>query len=143
MASVERRTKEIAEYSDIAMPEVIFGDIPPPPVKKGSSTIHLKGLPSSKGYCEGTARVVTTTANFDKILPGDVLIIPYSDASWTPLFAKAGAVVSESGGLLSHCSIIAREYGIPAVVAVEGATRIPDNARIVVDGYKGDIMISQ
>jgi phosphoenolpyruvate synthase/pyruvate phosphate dikinase len=143
MTAVERRKKEIAEYSDIVMPEVIFGDIPPPPVKKGSAFTHLKGLPSSKGYYEGTARVVTTTANFDKILPGDVLIIPYSDASWTPLFAKAGAVVSESGGLLSHCSIIAREYGIPAVVAVEGATRIPDKTRVAVDGYTGDILISQ
>ena len=125
------------------MPEVIFGDIPPPPVKKGSAFTHLKGLPSSRGYYEGTARVVTATANFDKILPGDVLIIPYSDASWTPLFAKAGAVVSESGGLLSHCSIVAREYGIPAVVAVEGATRISDKTRVAVDGYTGDIFISQ
>jgi pyruvate,water dikinase len=58
-------------------------------------------------------------SDISKLAQGDVLIIPYSDVSWTPLFAKAGAVISESGGILSHCSIIAREYGIPAVVAVE------------------------
>jgi pyruvate,water dikinase len=72
-----------------------------------------------------------------------VLVIPYSDVSWTPLFAKAGAVISESGGILSHCSIIAREYGIPAVVAVEGVTRIADNTRVIIDGYTGLIQIIQ
>jgi pyruvate,water dikinase len=140
---VQKRKEELHAYSDIILPEVIFGEIPPPPLRKGSVLNHLKGLPSSRGYYEGVARVVTNTADFRKIQRGDVLVIPHSDASWTPLFANVGAVVSESGGLLSHCSIIAREYGIPAVVAVEGATRIPDNTRIFVDGYKGDILISQ
>ena len=140
---VQKRKEELHAYSDIILPEVIFGEIPPPPLRKGSVLNHLKGLPSSRGYYEGVARIVTDTADFRKIQRGDVLVIPHSDASWTPLFANVGAVVSESGGLLSHCSIIAREYGIPAVVAVEGATRIPDNTRIFVDGYKGDILISQ
>ena len=82
-------------------------------------------------------------SDIDKLAQGDVLVIPYSDVSWTPLFAKAGAVISESGGILSHCSIIAREYGIPAVVAVEGATRITDNTRVIIDGYTGLIQIIQ
>jgi pyruvate,water dikinase len=112
-------------------------------MRKGSSAARLRGLPSSKGYYEGLARVAITTADLGKVSPGDVLIIPYSDASWTLLFAKADAVVSESGGFLSYCSIVAREYGIPAVVAVEGATKIPDNTRIMVDGYTGDILITQ
>ena len=139
----EERKKEIEACSDIIVPEVIFGDTPPPPMRRGEVASRLRGLPSSRGYYEGAARVAVTTADYNKILPGDVLIIPYSDASWTPLFAKAGAVISESGGLLSHCSIVAREYRIPAVVAVEGAMKIPDNARIVVDGYTGEILVSQ
>jgi pyruvate,water dikinase len=79
--------------------------------------------------------------DFDKIQQGDVLIIPYSDISWTPVFSKARAVVSESGGILSHCSIVAREYAIPAVVSVKGALRIKDGARIAVDGYKGIVRV--
>ncbi len=68
-------------------------------------------------------------------------MIPYSDIGWTPLFAKAKAVVSESGGMLSHCSIVAREYGIPAVVSVKNAMKIKENAIVAVDGFKGRVTI--
>jgi pyruvate,water dikinase len=140
---VEERKKEIMTYSDIELPEVIYGDTPPPPIRKSAIIGRLRGLPTSRGYYEGRARVVVSTEDFGKIRQGDILIVPYSDASWTPLFAKAGAVVSESGGLLSHCSIVAREYGIPAVVAVEKATRIADNALLLVDGFTGEVLIKQ
>jgi len=86
--------------------------------------------------------VVRSPSEFSRVQSGDVIIIPYSDVAWTPLFAKAGAVVAESGGMLSHTSIVAREYGIPAVVSVEGAMRIPDDAEVVVDGYTGLISLS-
>ena len=66
-------------------------------------------------------------------------MIPYSDVGWTPMLARAGAVVAESGGLLSHSSIVAREFGIPCVVSVAGAMRIPDGASIRVDGYTGTV----
>jgi pyruvate,water dikinase len=140
---VEERKREILVYSDIELPEVIYGDTPPPPIRKSSIAKRLRGLPTSRGYYEGRARVILSTEDFGKIRQGDVLVVPYSDASWTPLFAKAGAVVSESGGLLSHCSIVAREYGIPAVVAVEKATRIADNAQLLVDGFTGEVLIKQ
>jgi len=142
-STVEKRKKEILDYSDIDLPTVIYGDMPPPPIRKSSIVGRLKGLPTSRGYYEGRARVIASTEDFAKIQQGDVLVVPYSDASWTPLFAKAGAVISESGGVLSHCSIVAREYGIPAVVAVEGATKIPDNAHLNVDGFTGDVLIKQ
>jgi len=125
------------------LPEIIFGDDPPPIVRKGLISKRLNGLPSSKGYYEGLTKIVMGPSDINKLTQGDVLVIPYSDVSWTPLFAKAGAVISESGGILSHCSIIAREYGIPAVVAVEGAIRIPDNTRVIIDGYTGVIQIIQ
>jgi pyruvate,water dikinase len=85
--------------------------------------------------------VVTGLGDFHKLNHGDVLIIPFSDVSWTPLFARAGAVVSESGGILSHSSIIAREYNIPAVVSVNQVTHIPDGRRVVVDGYRGIVTV--
>lgn len=72
-----------------------------------------------------------------------MLIIPYSDVGWSPLFARAGAVIAESGGILSHSSIVAREYRIPAVVSVTGACRIPDGMRVTVDGYSGNIFLEK
>ena len=85
--------------------------------------------------------MVKGIADFAKLESGDVLIIPYSDVGWTPLFAKAGAVVAESGGILSHSSIIAREYNIPAVVSVNGAMKLPDFTLVTVDGFQGEISI--
>jgi pyruvate,water dikinase len=85
--------------------------------------------------------LVNGPSDFDKIQTGDVLVIPFSDVSWTPLFSKASAVVSESGGILSHCSIVAREYGIPAVVSVTGAMTLVDGTTLAVDGYNGEVQI--
>jgi pyruvate,water dikinase len=141
--AIDERKNKIEEYKDVILPEIIFGDDPPPIVRKDAVSKRLNGLPSSKGYYEGPVKSVRGLSDIGKLVQGDVLVIPYSDVSWTPLFAKAGAVISESGGILSHCSIIAREYGIPAVVAVEGATRITDNTRVIIDGYTGSIQIIQ
>jgi len=140
---IAKRKNEIEEYKDIILPEIIFGDDPPPIIRTGVVSTRLNGLPSSTGYYEGLTKIVMGPSDINKLTQGDVLVIPYSDVSWTPLFTKAGAVISESGGILSHCSIIAREYGIPAVVAVGGATRIPDNTRVIIDGYTGLIQIIQ
>jgi formylglycine-generating enzyme required for sulfatase activity len=79
--------------------------------------------------------------DFDKVQDGDVLVVPYSDVGWLPLFAKAGAVIAESGEMLSDSSIIAREYGIPAVVAVEGATKMQDQTLVTVNGQNGEVLI--
>jgi pyruvate,water dikinase len=79
--------------------------------------------------------------DFTKMEKGDVLIIPYSDVTWAPLFAQAGALISESGGLLSHGSIVAREYGIPAIVGVENAMKIPDGVLVSVDAHQGVVHV--
>ncbi len=70
-----------------------------------------------------------------------MLVIPYSDVGWTPLFAKAGGVIAESGGILSHSSIIAREYCIPAVVSVQHAFTLSDEMVVSIDGFKGEIVV--
>ena len=141
--AIDERKIEIELCKDVILPEIIFGDDPPPIVRKDAVSKRLNGLASSKGYYEGPVKIVRGLSDIGKLVQGDVLVIPYSDVSWTPLFAKAGAVISESGGILSHCSIIAREYGIPAVVAVEGATRIIDNTKVIVDGYTGEVLVTQ
>jgi pyruvate,water dikinase len=102
----------------------------------------LKGLGASRGTARGVARVITGLHEADRLAPGDILVCRTTAPPWTPLFTIAGAVVTDSGGLLSHSAICAREYGIPCVVATQDATaRIPDGAMLSVDGTKGTVTI--
>ncbi|MDJ0961519.1 MAG: PEP/pyruvate-binding domain-containing protein [Acidimicrobiia bacterium] len=139
---VAARMEEIDALTDVAMPEVIYGD-DFVPTRGDVASGTLRGIPSSRGHHQGTVRVVRDTGDFGKVEPGDVIAIPYSDVGWTPLFARAGAVVAEAGGMLSHSSIVAREYRIPCVVSVEGATRLPDGATVTVDGYAGTVVVEE
>ena len=136
-----QRKKEMEEFGNISLPHIIYGDKQPPITRHTGNT--LTGIPTSKGIFEGKAKVIHGVADFNKLSDGDVLIIPFSDVGLTPLFTKAGAIVAESGGFLSHSSIIAREYEIPAVVSVPEACQIEDNTTVTVDGYKGEISIHQ
>ncbi len=101
----------------------------------------LIGLPVSAGTIEGRARVILDMAHAD-LEPGDILVTPFTDPSWTPLFVAIKGLVTEVGGLMTHGAVIAREYGLPAVVGVEHATRlIADGQRIRVHGTDGYVEI--
>lgn len=138
---VSTRKADIESVRDVKMPPVIYGDQAPPVVTEIGR--ELRGLGTSRGVCRGRVRVVRGMEDFSKLAGGDVLVVPYSDVSFTPLFSKAGAVVAESGGLLSHSSIIARECSIPAVVSVQGATSLPDGTVVTVDGYEGRVIVHE
>lgn len=102
--------------------------------------LELDGMGVSPGRVTGVARVVTDPRNSAYIEPGEILVAPVTDVAWTPLFAQAAGLVVEVGGLLSHGSIVAREYGVPAVVGVAGATRtIQTGDRISLDGATGRV----
>ncbi len=101
----------------------------------------LRGLPASAGRATGTARVIRSPEEFHRLQPGDILVCPYTDPTWTPLFALAAAVVADTGGPLSHAAIVAREYGIPAVLGVGHATSLPEGATLLVDGTGGTVTI--
>jgi pyruvate,water dikinase len=114
--------------------EIIGGG--PPANGKGKEGV-LIGLPVSSGVIEGRARVVLRPedAQFEE---GDILVAPYTDPGWTPLFAAVRGVVLEIGGLMTHGAVVARELGLPTVVGIDDATKlIPDGARIRVDGSRG------
>jgi phosphoenolpyruvate synthase/pyruvate phosphate dikinase len=97
----------------------------------------LVGLPVSTGTIEGRARVILDIADAE-LEPGDILVTAFTDPSWTPLFVSIKGLVTEVGGLMTHGAVIAREYGLPAVVGVEHATRlIRDGQRIRVHGTDG------
>ena len=103
------------------------------PVRDG-----LAGLPASPGRASGPARVIRTPEEFDRLQPGDVLIAPVTTPAWTPLFAHAAAVVTDTGSPLAHASLAAREYGIPAVVGTGNATAyLQDGQMVLVDGNTG------
>lgn len=101
----------------------------------------IAGLPVSSGVVEGRARVILNMENAD-LEDGDILITSFTDPSWTPLFVSIKGLVTEVGGLMTHGSVIAREYGLPAVVGVENATRlINDRQRIRVNGTEGYVEV--
>ena len=102
----------------------------------------LRGIGASTGQVTATARVLGGPADFGRLQPGDVLVASITTPAWTSLFAMAAAVVTDIGGPLSHSSIVAREYGIPAVLGTNVATRrIPDGARVRVDGDTGTVTL--
>lgn len=101
----------------------------------------LLGTPVSAGVVEGTARVVLRPEEA-KLSKGEILIAPFTDPGWTPLFHSAVGLVMEVGGLMTHGAVVAREYGLPAVVGIDGATRrIRDGDRIRVDGTRGYVLV--
>jgi pyruvate,water dikinase len=103
----------------------------------------LHGMPGSPGVMEGPARIVRDPSEFEKLGTGDVLIAPYTNPSWTPLFQRAAAVVVDSGSPASHAAIVAREYHIPAVMAtVTGTQKLQDGDWIRVDGNRGTVQLA-
>ena len=102
----------------------------------------LHGTGASAGQVTATARVLSGPADFGRMRPGEVLVASITTPAWTSLFTMAAAVVTDVGGPLSHSSIVAREYGIPAVLGTGVATRrIPDGARVRVDGDAGTVTL--
>jgi len=102
---------------------------------------EVRGVPASPGRATGRARLVRSATEFDLLQKGEVLVCPVTTPSWTQLFERAAAVVTDVGSLASHASIIALEYGIPAVVGTgDGTSRIRDGERVTVDGSAGVVL---
>lgn len=141
---LRRRKDEHRVFEQLAPPRVLTSD---------GQALHgtyrrddvpegaLAGVPVSAGTVEGRARVVHDMTGAE-LEPGDILVTRFTDPSWTPLFVAAGGLVTEVGGQMTHGAVIAREYGLPAVVGVTGATeRIPDGVRVRVHGAEGWVEI--
>jgi phosphohistidine swiveling domain-containing protein len=141
---ITQRRLERQRYAALQPPEVIVGERPlyePPSVGTGMA---LQGLPSSPGRVAGTARVLRSPQEGTRLQPGEILVAPSTDPGWTPLFLLAAGLVMETGGYLSHGAIVAREYGIPAVLNVPLAThRIPDGSALVLDGGEGMVWLEE
>jgi pyruvate,water dikinase len=137
---VRARRAEFAR--DLARPDppATFVGAPPPVLLPPSGGTVLRGLPASPGIVEGRARVILREDEMDALQPGEILVVHTTDVGWTPLFLVAAGVVSELGGPLSHAAVVAREFGVPSVVNVMGATRgIRPGDVLRVDGDRGTV----
>jgi len=116
-----------------------FFGVPPEPSRDPDI---IQGLGASPGSVQGTAKVVRTLNEASKLEKGDIMVCEMTMPPWTPLFSIAGAVVADTGGPLSHCAIVAREYKMPCVVGtVVGTSVISDGMTLTVDGAKGIVRI--
>ncbi|MDC0741885.1 PEP/pyruvate-binding domain-containing protein [Polyangium mundeleinium] len=137
----ERRRMITQELGRKHVPRILLSDGTEPEMMAAAASGEggLSGTPASAGRVTGKARVVLDPVGA-KIEPGEILVAPSTDPGWTPLFLTAGGLVMEMGGSMSHGAVVAREYGIPAVVGVAGATaRITTGQQITVDGGAGRV----
>lgn len=148
---VAQRRAEVDHFRAITPPEAL-GTQPEQPVVPGSRLTSegqpgkgpwlLHGHGGSPGVARGPARVVRSLAETGTVAPGDILVAETLSSSWTPLFAVVAGVVTDIGGILGHAAVVAREYGIPAVLGTEiGTSSIQDGQRVELDGYRGIVRI--
>jgi pyruvate,water dikinase len=150
LATMAARKRQRDELNALVPPFVFDGTQPPPDTwSRRDVTIGaaapgtvLSGIAGCPGVARGRARVVLDPSDPRGLGPGEVLVAPITDPSWTPLFIAAEAVVVEVGAQMSHAVIVSRELGIPAVVSVTGATQmLPDGALVEVDGDRGVVTV--
>ncbi|TJY44136.1 phosphoenolpyruvate synthase [Cohnella pontilimi] len=141
---ISKRKDEYKLYEKLTPPRVITSDgeiIAGEYKRENLPAEAIVGLPVSSGVIEGRARVILNMKDAD-LEDGDILVTTFTDPSWTPLFVSIKGLVTEVGGLMTHGAVIAREYGLPAVVGVDNATKlIKDGQRIRVHGTEGYIEI--
>jgi rifampicin phosphotransferase len=142
---IELRRREYEKNQKLNPPRVVNGifdpNAPDWPVANADAKL-LEGIAVSPGIVTGSARVILRADEHEQVLPGEILIAPFTDPAWSPYFITAAGVVMEQGGILSHGSIVAREYGLPAVTNVASATRVIRTGDLVqVDGNHGRVSV--
>ncbi len=156
---VETRRSQLEQDRQLeAVPHLVYGNAPPSPhthlnassfngenPRNGLAsphTSHLQGIGASPGQVEGTVKVLRSWQLLPEIDRETILVVPYTDSGWAPLLARAGGLIAEVGGRLSHGAIVAREYSIPAVMDIHNATYLlQDGQRVRIDGHRGTVEI--
>jgi phosphohistidine swiveling domain-containing protein len=153
LPSIRERQSAWLELKDLEVPTFLDSAKPIPPIseipRKGSVDVErakvgdiFNGAAASQGVVEGRARIILGTDAIGEFEPGEILVAPQTDPSWTPLFMVASAVVVNTGSMASHAMIVARELGIPCVAGLPGATKMFKSGDLLrVDGAKGTIEV--
>ncbi|MEH1977296.1 MAG: glycerol-3-phosphate acyltransferase [Nostoc sp.] len=140
-----RRSQFLQDSEIIQVPLLVYGNTPPHPLAPSVlySDQILQGIGASHGQAEGRVKVLRNLQDIPEIDRDTILVVPYTDSGWAPLLLRAGGLIAEAGGRLSHGAIVAREYGIPAVMDVRGATwLLQDGQRVRIDGSRGIVELS-
>jgi pyruvate,water dikinase len=148
-ALVEERRREQARFAAIQPPRFLGapsdggdGDRFDGVRIASSEPDQLRGTGASAGIVRGPARVTMTQADFEAVRPGDIIVCASSNPSWVPLFAIAGGLITNTGGVLSHAAVVAREFALPAVVGTgDATTRIADGRLVELDGTTGVVRL--
>jgi len=141
-ALVIERRREWERWREVVPPAAIGTPQAAPAPTVESAGDELRGAPASRGVATGTARIIRSADEGARLRPGDIMVCEMSTPAWTPLFAIVSGIITETGGALSHPAITAREYGIPAVVALKDATvRIREGQVVTVDGGAGVVRL--
>ncbi|OKH11593.1 pyruvate phosphate dikinase PEP/pyruvate-binding protein [Fischerella major NIES-592] len=144
---IKLRRSQLVEHAQInPVPMLVYGNTPPAlPLRIAplSPDHTLQGIAASPGQAVGRVRVLRNLQSIPEIDKEIILVVPYTDSGWAPLLVRAGGLISEAGGRLSHGAILAREYGIPAIMDVRNATWIlQDGQKVRIDGTRGIVEIS-
>ncbi len=124
------------------VPQVVYGSAPLssfiPPLSSLSAQQQLQGIAASPGQVQGKVKILRTLQSVTNLEPGTILVVPYTDSGWSPVLSLASGIIAEVGGRLSHGAIVAREYGIPAVMDIHHATQIlQEGQQVSIDGSRG------
>jgi pyruvate,water dikinase len=145
--TIRARRAEYDKNCSVTPPDLVIGHFDPDtyiPDSIDEQAEVLDGLGVSPGTATGKARVILRANTQEQLRAGEVLVAPFTDPGWTPYFVPAAAIVMDEGGMISHGSIVAREYGLPAVVNVGNATKIIKTGQTIqVDGDRGEVRILQ
>ena len=145
LSLVEKRREEFFKYENSVPPKFLRGS------REFDDKIQLKkdlkvfkGIPASQGIKTAPVRIIRTIEQITEAQEGEILIVPRTDPGWTPVFSKIGGLITETGGVLSHGAVVAREYGIPAVTNVPNACQTFKTGQIVsINGYNGSIILNK
>ncbi|NES21652.1 MAG: pyruvate phosphate dikinase PEP/pyruvate-binding protein, partial [Symploca sp. SIO3E6] len=142
---LQQRRNQLEQNRQLAtMPSLVYGNNPPAPVASiaPANNRQLQGIGASPGKVEGWVKVVKDLQALDNIDRQTILVVPYTDSGWAPLLAQSGGLIAEVGGRLSHGAIVAREYGIPAVMDIHNAIQmLHDGQRVRIDGRLGIVEV--
>ncbi len=143
--AIVQRQLTLEHDRQFVVPILVYGNIPPVPISNIGDRVvgqWLQGIGASPGQVTGQIKVVRTLQAATDVDRQTILVVPYTDSGWAPLLARCGGLISEVGGRLSHGAIVAREYGIPAVMDIPNATQqFQDGQQVRIDGQQGTIEI--
>ncbi len=144
LADAERRRKAYAIQENLSFDDIYIGKPTADVFDVGQNDGVMKGVPVSNGECEGIVRVVYSIDDANKLQKGEIMVARFTDIGWTPYYSIVNGMITEIGSSLSHGAVVAREYGLPAIVNMKGATKLLKNGdRIRMDAGKGTVVLAE